>query len=122
MVELTFLNEPTALVDQVQFSEPEPIEGMWYRYEDRPGYHAGAPATVTLRMLRVIRKTPRGVMLDDWGFEHFVRDEGRKRFAYPTIELARESFLKRKQWQIGYARRQFDHVSAVLAATEKHFA
>lgn len=121
MDSLQLFIEPTALINDVEFTEPEPVEGAWYRYEDYPGSDWASPQ-ITLRRLRVIRETPRCVVLDDWSRERYVLKDARKRFAYPTIELARDSFLRRKRKQVAYLSAQHDHAAAVLKAAEAHFA
>ena len=114
---LDFATRPTVAENDVEYWEERPLDGAWYRYEDSSSHQS----SVHLRRPRVIRETPKGVWLDDYGVERFVLKNARKRWAYPTIELARESFLIRKRKQIGWLRAQLDHVTAVLAATEKHF-
>ena len=48
----------------------------------------------------VVRKTPRGeFVLDDDGKERFIRGAAFKKFAYPTLEEALESFIARKREQ-----------------------
>lgn len=97
------------------------VADAWYRYEDHPGYDWASPE-IRMRRLRVIRHTPKGVWLDDWSVPRFVLNDARKRYAYPTKELARESFLKRKRKQLGYLSTQHDHVAAVLKTAERIFA
>lgn len=114
---MSFLSiiQQTEQVNEVQFFEDPVVEGSWYRYEDSKGWGS----QVWLRQFRVIRKTPRGVWLDDYGLERFVLNDARKRFAYPTVELAWESFLIRKQKQIAHLKNQLEHVGAVLKAAEE---
>jgi hypothetical protein len=101
------------------FIEPGAIDGAWYRYDDSRWFDSRP--SVHLRVFRVARETPKGVWLAEYGFEKFVLNDARKRFAYPTIELARESFLIRKRRQLGYLSSQHDHVAAVLKSAESHF-
>jgi hypothetical protein len=61
---------------------------VWYRYVDSDQEWSRDPYELTLR---VIRYTPKCVVLDLWGREYRVLLNARKRFAYPTRELAMES-------------------------------
>jgi len=84
----------------------------WYRYEDRL-VSAGVdeferplgPARTEVRLSKLIvtKHTPRGVWLDGW---RFVKLNSHKRFACPTIDEAKESFIarKRRQLRILYAQ------------------
>lgn len=84
---------------------------VWYRFEDHTysvvvdaeREELRTSAEITLIRFPVLRKTPMGVWLNI-GFidEHkrFVLTKARKRFACPTIEEAKESFIARKQFQV----------------------
>lgn len=75
----------------------------WYRYEDRlysRGEGEPSELRVTLRMYEVIKTTPKGVWLMSFGPNRFVLKDARKRFACPTIEEAKASFIARKKRQI----------------------
>ena len=101
--------------NNVRFYEEPAVEGAWFRYEDSIGYGP----EIWLRQFRVIRTTPKGVWLDDYGRERFVLNDAHKRFAYPTIELARKSFLIRKRRQLVHLKNQIGHVTDVLEAAEE---
>jgi hypothetical protein len=105
----------------IKIDEQPAIEGGWFRYEDRAAYDDYSPARIVLRCMRVIRETAKGVWLDDWSVPRFVLKDARKRFAYPTIELARKSFLIRKRHQVGHLSRQHDHAVAILKRAEELF-
>ena len=99
---------------------------MWYRFEDRrysvtidaDAEVFGSRMDVELHEYYVAKHTPKGVWLtmfrcsSDTPFSpktywaRFVLHSARKRFACPTIELAKESFIarKRKQARIHRAR------------------
>lgn len=81
-----------------------------YRYEDRMS--DAAPRTY-LREYRVDRET-RATWFILNGYKRVLK-AARKSFAYPTIELARESYVIRKRKQLGYIKSQHDHVSAIVA-------
>lgn len=88
---------------------------VWYRYIDSDQEWSRDPYELTLR---VIRYTPKCVVLDLWGRQHFVLLDARKRFAYPTRELAMESYIARKRMQIGWTQAQHDRAVEFLAAAE----
>lgn len=92
----------------------------WYRFEDvvyapmlneydervGPGR-----VEVVLRKYRVMRVTPCGVWLDIGGF---VKNASRKRFACPTEDEARESFLARKTRQLSILQAQVNRVERAI--------
>lgn len=73
---------------------------------------------------RVVRRTPKGCWItpawnaDDTRFLRFVLDGEGKRFAYPTRELARKSFIVRKQREIVHCSRQHDRAVRYLKLAE----
>lgn len=87
-------------------------EEYWYRYEDvryaPPVDEFDNPMGVSRVELRLwqfpVRKaTPKGVWLDNVGAGQggrFVLRDGHKRFACPTLEEARVSYIARKNRQI----------------------
>lgn len=88
---------------------------VWYRYVDSDQEWSRDPYELTLR---VIRYTPKCVVLDLWGREYRVLLNARKRFAYPTRELAMESYIARKQMQIGWTQAAHDRAVENLASAE----
>jgi hypothetical protein len=93
----------------------------WYRYTshlvsngiDEYGVRWGDPKIeLQVSKYRVTKETPKGVWLDFYGTKKFVLRDARKRWACPTQEEARESFIHRKQRQIGILARQLDHAKA----------
>lgn len=91
------------------------IGDTWYRYIDSDQEWSRDPYELTLR---VIRYTPKCVVLDLWGREYRVLLNARKRFAYPTRELAMASYIRRKQLQIAWTRAAHDRAVENLAAAE----
>ena len=99
---------------------------VWYRYEDRrysdPNFDDYEPSSysshvrVVLRKYPILRHTPKGVWLGWSEYDRrFVLKSARKRFACPTIEEAKESFLARKRRQISiYEARLRDAREAVV--------
>lgn len=84
----------------------------WFRYEDR-AYSQGP--YINLVKLEFIRETEHCVFLSYYGVEKRVLKIARKRFAYPTVELAQQSFKARKSWQLRHLNVQRDHVQAVIS-------
>ncbi len=84
---------------------------IWYRYFDLIGWENAEPR---LQELRVIRHTPQGVVLDFYGEEKRVLNKARRRWAYPTKELALDSYIQRKRHQIGWGQHTVDHANAML--------
>ena len=114
-----------------EFLAPHPIEQeVWYRFED---FRWAAPldewdepvgrgrADVSLRELPVIRHTPKGVVLDDYGRERRVCHGWRKKFAGETPEEAKEQFLARKAAQMRILRNKLHHVEEALQVFAEKF-
>ncbi len=79
---------------------------VWFRFEDYVTCHldqfeepCGREIQVWLRRYPVLKRTPKGAWLDINARRRFVLAGARKRYACPTIEEARESFLARKAAQ-----------------------
>ena len=77
---------------------------VWYRFID-PRTTGDEPYAIEIP---VKRETPKCVVLDEYGIERFVLKDARKRYAYPTKELALESYIIRKQRQIQHAAATHD--------------
>lgn len=88
---------------------------VWYRYVDSDQEWSRDPYELTLR---VVRYTPKCAVLYLWGRQHFVLLDARKRFAYPTRELAMESYIARKRMQISWTKSAHDRAVENLAAAE----
>lgn len=90
---------------------------VWYRYHD-PYVEGGA---IWLQELFVVRRTPKGVVIDERGHERFVLDAGDgkgKRYCYPTVEMARDSYLIRKHRQIQHLTNQLNRARINLETME----
>lgn len=83
----------------------------WYRfstYKEGLGYvtewddfiSTGHIVKIRVDQYLVVKHTPKGVWLDLGWRKRFVLRDSRKQFACPTLELARDSFIARKQRQI----------------------
>jgi hypothetical protein len=58
--------------------------------------------------------TKRGVWVSVYGMRKFVLDNARKRYAYPTVEQALESFHARKRRQVQILRARLQEAEAAL--------
>lgn len=67
---------------------------------------------VELRTYRIRKTTPCGAWLD---IGRFVKNSGRKRFAWPTEAEALASFMARKQRQLGILKAQVSRVERAMA-------
>lgn len=89
------------------------VSEVWYRYENH-WYSEDRGTEIYLHEWTVDKHTPKGVWISRYGQKKFVLNDARKRYAYPTIELAKKSFIARKQHQIGHLRTQLDHAERAL--------
>jgi hypothetical protein len=74
---------------------------------------------VYVQEYEVRKRTPKGVWLEYAGFRRFVRDDARKKYACPTLEEAKESFLARKKRQIKILKRQLSHAYQAYVMAER---
>jgi len=67
---------------------------------------------------RILRKTPKGVWIKtEWNKpDKFILNSARKRWAYPTRELARNSYRIRKERQICHCNDMINAANAGLVA------
>lgn len=91
------------------------VGDTWYRYIDSDQEWSRDPYEL---QLTVVRYTPKCAVLDLWGRKRFVLLDARKRFAYPTRELAMESYIRRKELEIGWMRARHDRAVDNLAAAK----
>lgn len=79
-----------------------------YRYENQYD-------RITLYSFHVLKETPKGFWIDNWGKKKFVLsgDDG-KRFAYETKEAALKSFERRKVLQIEHLKVRLQDAQHVL--------
>lgn len=66
----------------------------------------------------VLKITPKGVWINDYGRRRFVLNSARKKYACPTFEEAKESFRARKQRQLRILRGQITHIESALQKIE----
>lgn len=83
------------------------MDERWYRYD--ADQDCGGSWHVRCFSFPVLKHTPKGVQLNVWGKRRFVLRDARKRYACPTVEEAKESFMarKRRQYRI-YRTRALD--------------
>ena len=86
----------------------------WYRYDDTPGEGG---VYIAKRAFPVLRYTPKGVWLNVWGTDRFVRRDALKRFACPTLKEAQLSFRARKSRQLAILKGQERRVRVALSYT-----
>lgn len=107
---------------------------LMYRYED-VAYAAPFDDTgrslgtvkVELRTYQVVRRTAKGMYIalgggsdgDFLGMERFMLTDARRRFACPTIDEARQSFIARKRRQAGILKAQMDRALWAIAEIER---
>ena len=100
---------------------------VFYRYTDRRlanfvdewGDATGSHPDVTLREYTVLSHTAKGTWIaEGYRGRRFVLRGAHRRFACPTVEEAKESFLARKRRQLSILKAQQRHVEDVMAMVE----
>mgnify|MGYP001001417213 CR=1 FL=1 len=94
--------------------EPEPV--YWYRFVDSDQEWSRDPYEYRFPVVRYTRKC---VVLNWYGKDKFVLLDARKRFAYPTRELAMESYIRRKQVEVSMMAARHDRAVEYLAAAKE---
>ena len=84
-----------------------------YRYSD-------TGAVLHMYTFEVIRTTPRGKVISEYGKDRFVLNDSRKRFAHETKEDALASFIARKNRQISILSCQLDTAKKALNLASAH--
>lgn len=98
------------------------MEQTYYREEN--ARWSNDRLAISVIEFRIVRRTPKGAWItpkwnhDDTRFLKFVLDGTGKRYAYPTRELARESFIARKRREILKTAAQHDRAIRYLALAE----
>jgi hypothetical protein len=99
----------------------------FYRFEDYGVSHGTeefgffSTRTLALREFAVVKETPKGAWIaGPFGLtKRFVRLDARKRYACPTVEEARESFMARKKRQIKILKTQLVNAEESLQLAEE---
>jgi len=92
----------------------------WYRYTDFLIDTDPICVSIELKTYLVIRHTPKGVWIDtrfdlaEKSRKKFILKDAMKRFACPTIEEAKESFLARKRKQLRIYKARTKQVEQVI--------
>lgn len=71
-----------------------------YRYEGYSEYFLANPYKI-----KIMKETPKGYWVHEEPHRRWVSKTGRKRYAYPTKELALENYIARKLSQIKHHER-----------------
>jgi hypothetical protein len=88
---------------------------VWYRYID-PWTVGDEPWCYEIP---VVRETPKCVVLDEYGRARYVLKDARKRYAYPTKDLALDSYIIRKQRQMQHAAASHDSAKENLETAQR---
>src|SRR5689334_1803181 len=83
----------------------------YYRYDS---IQTTDGISVWLQKYQVTKQTPKGVWIDIYGTERFILKNARKHYACETIELAKESFIARKNRQIRILKHQLRNAQLAL--------
>lgn len=112
-------------VSQVVASHTHAAKGdTWYRYYD---YGVGEDVFIGYEKFTVVKVTPKGVWLTPRGYtgsgysdmRFWTSAHTHKRKAYPTRDMAWESFRRRKESQLRFLRDRHDTVQTVLEIVKK---
>lgn len=95
---------------------------FYYRYVDP----ADRDDPIVLLQLPVISHTPKGVWVKEFPWwlgddapKKFVNDSTVKRYAYPTVELAKAAYLARKKRQVSILSGQLQFAQELLAGARE---
>lgn len=106
-------------MEWIEVKTPKPI-GTAYRYTDTlyssgdDEYGWNTYIRVHLNKYPIIKKTDKGIWLDNFGSKRFVLLAARKKFACLTIEEALASYKARKNRQIKILVTQLKHANEAL--------
>lgn len=99
----------------IDYNVPDDPDKFRYRADD---YCFNDQWTISFEAHPVVKKTPKGVILNVYGIPRFVRNGNGKRFAYEKKEWALNSLRIRRQHSLYYAQRDLDRAQRVLALIE----
>lgn len=105
------MNEFAFLFD----TNPKLVESWWLPIEGEHYFrieNTSSPNELYLTAKKVLRRTPKGLWVDDYGVEKFINNSHKKQFAHPTKELAMKAYIARR-------KRQVEILSAQLTGVEK---
>jgi hypothetical protein len=87
-----------------------------YRYE-RDHFCQKIPKSI-LREFKVIKITPRGGWIKDYGRSRFILNGGKAKFAYPTKELAWHNFGARTKRHVQILKSQLAYAMDTLITAQ----
>ena len=98
------------------------INSKMYRYENRQvsvdidGYGENFTSRPEIRLCEfvIIKKTPKGKWIETYEGKKFILDNSRKRFACETKELAKASFIARKNRQRRILVHQLENIESAI--------
>lgn len=93
---------------------------FYYRYYDWS--YDETRVMIDFEKFRVVKRTPKGAWVEELYYPHkkrFILDGARRRYAYPTKELAADSYRIRKEWQVVHAERTIRRAENVLEQLKK---
>ena len=94
------------------------VLSVWYEDSSDWAYPTQRVAIVSHK-LPILRRTPKGVWIKDLNNkDRFVLLEGTKRYAYPTIQAAFDSFIVRKVHERAALERRVKALSKLPQANE----
>lgn len=98
----SLLSNPDVIRMHCSYRTGEGVLIRWdvsgYYYED-----GGVTASIYRQTYPIIGYTPKCTVVDSYDNKKYVLKDSRKRFAYPTDELAIESMIARLGWRLRYA-------------------
>ena len=106
-VEESYLSDVSSLYPAFYFNYME----KYYRYSDIQSSYP----VIRLEEFEVIKHTPRGVWIRLWADKKkFILSDTHKKWACPTLEMAKESFIKRKEKQYKIYKAKTDSLKLIL--------
>jgi len=93
-------------------------EANIYAHHDDDLYAASTSCRLEIYKYHVVRKTPCGYFVAryQYGPMHFIRDDAKKRFAWPTKNQAIESLIARKEREIQHLEQRLEDARRKLNA------
>lgn len=95
------------------------IDNLYSNGCDEDGYSYGSFVKVYLHEYYVLKHTPKGFWIDNYGTKRFVLNGARKKFAHLNIHDAKASFIARKQRQYKIYSAKIQRVMKALKDIER---
>ncbi len=77
--------------------------------------------SIYIARFTIIKETPCGYWIEVYMTKKFVRKDGKKRYAYTTIDGAVAGFYKRKERQIEILQTQLNNARTALVIPRKQY-